>query len=203
MESFLTPIREQFFETQIKRSRFIATFVHVENREQAKSFVAAQRQRYPDANHHCWAMIAGAPDDVFLIDQSDDGEPRGSAGKPMLNVLSHSGLGQTIVVVTRFFGGTKLGVGGLVRAYSQAVSGGVAALDTRKVLVSRSLVIVLPYSLVGKFEYWIKGSDCELVEKSFGTDVELTVLVPPVQHRQLADFVRQLSDGSIEIPLPD
>jgi len=116
MDSYKTPSKKQRFELEIKRSRFITTVEKVSEKQHALRFITEQQKEMPDANHHCWAMIAGQPDDIYQHDQSDDGEPKGTAGKPMLNVLSHSGFGNIVVVVTRYFGGIKLGTGGLVRA---------------------------------------------------------------------------------------
>ena len=91
-------------------------------------------------------MVAASPGNTFHQDQSDDGEPKGTAGKPMLNVLLHSNLGNIVVVVTRFFGGTKLGAGGLVRAYTQSVSTALKDLDTRNQFIFRKCQILLPYT---------------------------------------------------------
>ncbi|MCL4131867.1 UNVERIFIED_CONTAM: hypothetical protein GTU68_031253 [Idotea baltica] len=105
MDSYPVPAQRQEFETEVKRSRFVTSVDCVDSKEAAKSFIQSVRAAYPDANHHCWAMVAGRPDDIYLQDQSDDGEPKGTAGKPMLNVLQHSGLGNVVAVVTRYFGG--------------------------------------------------------------------------------------------------
>ena len=105
-------------EVQLKRSRFIARVVHVQDREEVNAAVARARRDYPDARHHCWAYILGAPQDARNAGMNDDGEPAGTAGKPILNVLQHGLVGDVLVIVIRYFGGVKLGAGGLVRAYS-------------------------------------------------------------------------------------
>lgn len=102
-------------EAVIRRSRFLAQGCHCVSRADAIKFVDAIRAVNPDATHNCWAYQAGAPGDTAAIGSSDDGEPRGTAGRPMLNALLHSGIGQICVVVSRWFGGVKLGVGGLAR----------------------------------------------------------------------------------------
>jgi len=99
------------FDLETKRRRFITSLNTVTGREQALEFVQNIRDEMPTASHHCWAFIAGRPDDANEFGQSDHGEPGGSAGKPMFNVLQYSGLGDIVVVVTRYFGGKKLGVG--------------------------------------------------------------------------------------------
>ena len=132
MDSYPAPLGLQQFEQENKRSRFITTVADVDGKAAAKRFIQSVRENFPDANHHCWAMVAGPPDDIYQQDQSDDGEPKGTAGKPMLNVLQHSELGNTAVVVTRYFGGIKLGAGGLVRAYTQSVSSALSQLVTQQ-----------------------------------------------------------------------
>ena len=119
-------------EERIKRSRFIATAMHISTPEQAKNFITMMKTEFPDANHHCWAYNAGAPGSTAKVGMSDAGEPHGTAGRPMLNVLLHADIGEIAVVATRYFGGVKLGTGGLVRAYSGIV---------QKVLASLSVVI--------------------------------------------------------------
>lgn len=116
-------------EIEIKHSRFIAQVFVVNNREDINHCLAECRRRWPKANHHCWAAIIGAPDG---LDEgcSDDGEPSGTAGRPMLAVLQGSGLGSILVVVSRLFGGIKLGTGGLVRAYSDATRAALDSLPT-------------------------------------------------------------------------
>ena len=108
-------------EEEIKRSRFIATLGYTPTREEARAFVDRVRAEFQDASHTCWAFLVGPPGSTVTVGMSDDGEPHGTAGRPMLNVLHHSGVGDLTAVVTRYFGGTKLGKGGLVRAYSGGV----------------------------------------------------------------------------------
>ena len=104
-------------EQTIKRSRFICTAAHVTSPEEAKAFIDQIREEFSDARHNCWAFAAGAPGATAQVGMSDDGEPHGTAGRPMLTVLLHCGVGEIAVVVTRYFGGILLGTGGLIRAY--------------------------------------------------------------------------------------
>ena len=122
------PIPAQRFrsEIEVERSRFVATVQEVTSPDAAQAFVAEIKTEFPDANHNCWAYLVGPPGSSDRIGLSDDGEPHGVAGKPILTVLQHSGLGDTAVVVTRYFGGIKLGKGGMVKAYTAAVQ---AALE--------------------------------------------------------------------------
>lgn len=113
-------------ELEIKKSRFIGFATQVKSRDDALAQLAAVKAQYPDARHHCWAYVLGNSVSAAM---NDDGEPSGTAGKPILNVLQHKGIGDILVVVTRYFGGVKLGAGGLVRAYSQTAELVVSALE--------------------------------------------------------------------------
>lgn len=181
MDEYLAPKTQQNFELEIKRSRFITSVVPVDGKESAKAALSVIRSTWPDANHHCWAMVAGKPTDVFQQDQSDDGEPKGTAGKPMLNVLVHSGLGNTLVVVTRFFGGVKLGAGGLVRAYSQSVSEALAQTQTTPVMLREHLDVVLEYSNFATLEHRLKELETRIVQRNFTDTVQLRLAYPARQ----------------------
>ncbi|WP_221774631.1 YigZ family protein [Pelagicoccus albus] len=117
-------------EIVIQKSRFIAQCFRVDDRDAVNGVLEKVRAKYPKAGHHCYACIAGAPTDSQAYGFSDDGEPNGTAGKPMLNVLMHSGVGCILVVVTRYFGGIKLGTGGLVRAYTDATNEVLGKVET-------------------------------------------------------------------------
>lgn len=178
MDSYLIPSSQQRFELEIKRSRFITSVGWVEGKLQAKEFIQTIRSKFPDANHHCWAMVAGQPNDVYEQDQSDDGEPKGTAGKPMLNVLLHSDLGNTAVVVSRYFGGIKLGAGGLVRAYTQSVSEALKVLETRQFFITEKVTVELPYSLLDTLEHCLQSSNIVIQEKLFSDTVTVVLQVP-------------------------
>lgn len=118
---YLVPKKRFRQELEVKHSRFICDIEHTTNKDESRAFVDAIKAEFPDATHHCWAFQNGPPGDSRDIGYSDDGEPHGTAGKPMLNVISHAEVGELTAVVTRYFGGTKLGTGGLSRAYGDAV----------------------------------------------------------------------------------
>jgi len=178
MDRYPAPATKQRFEVEIKRSRFITTVVPVPEKRIALTQIQSVRDEFPDANHHCWAMVAGIPTDVYNQDQSDDGEPKGTAGKPMLNVLQHSGMGNVVVVVTRYFGGVKLGAGGLVRAYTQSVSAALNQLDTVTTFIKHALTLELPYSQLNTFEHWLKTTDITISKKDFSDRLVLHLAVP-------------------------
>ncbi len=198
MESYPAPKITQLFELEIKRSRFITSVARVEDKPAAKEFIATVRAKYPDANHHCWAIVAGRPNDSYQHDQSDDGEPKGTAGKPMLNVLTHSGLGNTAVVVSRYFGGIKLGAGGLVRAYTQAVSEALAELNTEPTYIREEVTIDLPYTSFDIFEHWLQTKNTSITDKEFSTSVVVTLAVPVSEILELKEKLQQVSGKIIQ-----
>ncbi len=185
-DSYRVPTARQHFEFEIKASRFITTVARVECKLEARNFIATLNQQYADANHNCWAMVAGQPSDVGQQDQSDDGEPKGTAGMPMLYALQCSGFGNIVVVVTRYFGGVKLGAAGLVRAYSRAVSEALTQIDTDVRYVCISARINLPYSELDKFLYWLQTTRIKLTQKEFTDEVYLEADVP-LQDAELLD----------------
>lgn len=190
MDRFPTPDGTQQSELIIKRSRFITSVGSVIGRQAARGFIDQCRERWPDANHHCWAMVAGTPDDIWLQDQSDDGEPRGTAGKPMLNVLQHAGLGHVVMVVTRYFGGVKLGAGGLVRAYSQSATQALATLSTKQSFIRESVRVEIPYSALDALEHWLRETDVLIEDRQFEQSVQLSLLVPMNDMTELQDKLR-------------
>lgn len=152
MKSFYPSGNEFCNEIEIKRSRFITFIAHTPDPTSAQRFIATIQTRHPKANHNCWAHIAGDRTDSNCWHSSDDGEPKGTAGKPMLNVLEHSNLCEITVVVTRYFGGIKLGAGGLVRAYSQAVQDALNLLPVTEKIPLIAFSIGLPHTLINRIE---------------------------------------------------
>ncbi len=147
MGTFLIPADTACHEQVLKKSRFIAYLAHADSPAEAHRFVSGLREQYPDARHVCWAFIAGEPGNTTAVSCSDDGEPAGTAGKPMLNVLQYSGIGEVVVAVVRYFGGIKLGTGGLVRAYSSSVTAVVKIAPTQEKRDQQWFTLQLPYAL--------------------------------------------------------
>ncbi|MEH6568641.1 MAG: YigZ family protein [Halioglobus sp.] len=137
--SYQVPAQRFENEYVIKKSRFIARVVPVKSRDEAMAAVADARADYPDARHHCWAYLLGKPADASSAGMNDDGEPAGTAGKPIFNVLQYGHLGDIMVIVIRYFGGIKLGAGGLVRAYSTAT---VRALELAPAQIHQDYVLL-------------------------------------------------------------
>ncbi|BBB26459.1 YigZ family protein [Amphritea japonica] len=172
--SYKRPASAHHSEIEINRSRFICYVQPVNNRAEADSFISEIRQRHPKANHNCWSYIAGPADDVHQWNASDDGEPKGTAGQPMLNVLRHNNLGNICAVVTRYFGGIKLGTGGLARAYSQAVQEALKELPTQLVVPMLDVALTAPYDLTGEVEQLISQFKLTHCERSFNAQLLIT-----------------------------
>ncbi len=197
--SYPIPAYPQQSELIIKRSRFITTVNYADSHDQAKTLIADIRAQYPDARHHCWAFILGAPTDLQGVDQSDDGEPKDTAGKPILNVLQHSGLGHTLIVVSRYFGGVKLGAGGLVRAYSQSASQALQTLQTQQHTICAEAEITLPYYLLGKVEYWLALKTINISDKQFDDNVRLLIDIPVGTIDDFEQELALLGNGDVRL----
>ncbi len=184
-------------ETEVKHSRFIAALRRVDRPAAAQDFLDEQRRRYPDARHHCWAYVTGN-DHVDRAERAgDDGEPGGTAGVPMLQVLRTRDLVDVAVVVTRYFGGVKLGAGGLVRAYS----GAAAAVVDAAPLVRRERLDLLSldvgHEVAGRVEAELRGRGVVVVDTAYTTVVTLTLAT---RHpARLADTVAEITSGAGEL----
>ena len=184
-------------EQVIDRSRFLCTVERVRTVAEAQAFIRAMQAEFPDATHNCWAYVVGAPGSTDRIGLSDDGEPHGTAGRPMLTVLLHSGLGEIAAVVTRYYGGTKLGTGGLVKAYSGAVQ--EALLEMPRVLQvdTATVAFSVPYSAVGAIQQLLPSVEGEILNQGYGTEVEYTLRLPLLQLPALETAVLDLTRGAV------
>ncbi len=162
-------------EIEIRRSRFIATIARADSEEQARAVVALARASYPDARHHCSAFIVEVPGAQPVERSSDDGEPAGTAGRPMLEVLRGSGLSNVVVVVTRYFGGVKLGTGGLVRAYTDATNAALRLTPRVKVERLELATLTLPHADAGRVRGELEARGVSIIEADYGTEVTLTL----------------------------
>lgn len=186
-------------QTDEKRSRFLATIERVESPEAAKDFVDRIKAEFPDARHNCWSFVAGAPGDLNKSGMSDDGEPRGTAGKPMLNILTTCGIGEIAVVVTRYFGGIKLGTGGLVRAYSAAVQAALVELQTIEAVQTRSIELSIPFQQEHNVRHRLQQLDLAITDLQYGNDVTLTVKFPIDQAETMLDQLRTYFAQTLQI----
>ena len=171
-----------------KRSKFTGRLWRVETAEEAVAKIKEMRETYWDATHNCYAYILREGN---IMRYSDDGEPQGTAGMPMLEVLRHEGLVNVCCVVTRYFGGILLGTGGLVRAYTKGVQIAVAAAGVQQMSRFATLLIACPYNLLGAVQQVLPAHDCTVEDTDYGADVTLTVVQPvgglDALNRALAD----------------
>ncbi|WP_088329789.1 YigZ family protein [Lacimicrobium sp. SS2-24] len=195
---YSVPVDEAEFALEIKRSRFICYAARANGRGEAEDFIRTIRSRHPQARHVCWAYIAGAPD-TTIMSMSDDGEPSGTAGMPMLKVLQYSGLGEVVVAVVRYFGGTKLGTGGLQRAYSDAVSGALEILATRPFVARKSLQLTFDYALESQIRHVLSQYDVEASTPHYQQQVSLQLAVAEQDHDALCRELTDICAGDIVI----
>ena len=183
----------------IKRSRFLVSLAHAPSPEVARTFVEAMRRTFPDATHNCWAFVAGAPGDTGKAGYSDDGEPHGTAGRPMLTILLHSGVGEIVAVVTRYFGGIKLGTGGLVRAYQDLVRLGLETLPTCEHMVTARLHVAIDYPHVTLLRRMLPKYRASIDVEYFSTDATFEILLPQENISGFSAEVADLTDGAAVI----
>jgi len=195
------PAKELRTEETIKRSRFIVTITHAATAADAKAFIVRMKNEFPDATHNCWAYVAGPPGDSSRVGMSDDGEPHGTAGKPMLTVLLHSGIGDVVAVVTRYFGGTKLGTGGLVRAYSGMVKTALADLSIKEKMDSVPLTAIFDYASVAAIKQIIASFNAQITHEVFTTNVSFTIEIPKNKEAEFVSKLTNLTGGEIYIKI--
>ncbi|MCE0493606.1 YigZ family protein [Vibrio salinus] len=174
-EPYLIPKSSFVFEEEIKKSVFITYLAHTPSVEEAKTFIEQMKNRHSDARHNCWAYLAGRPEDSMKWGFSDDGEPSGTAGKPMLAQLTGSDVGEITAVVTRYFGGIKLGTGGLVKAYGGGVQKALQRLETIEKKITSQLVITLDYHFLPILQSIMSQFDAKEVQSEYSENVMLVV----------------------------
>ncbi len=177
-----------------KKSRFIANLETIETEEEALAFIARMKKQYWDARHNCYAFVAGNHQELQRC--SDDGEPNGTAGRPMLDVLLREGLHNLVVVVTRYFGGTLLGTGGLVRAYQQAVQEGLRNSIIIEKQPGRTLKIDTDYNGIGKIQYILAQQEISVINTVYTNKVEIEAMVPLGKLESLQEAVTEGTNGN-------
>ena len=177
-DRYAIPLGERRIEQSIHKSRFIATVGRATSAEEAQGFVSRISHEFSDATHNCWAYLIGPPGCTDRVGMSDDGEPHGTAGRPMLNALVHSGVGDVAVVVTRYYGGTKLGTGGLVRAYSGAVQAAIEELPLTERVEYSEVLIVVDYGLVTSLKQIEQSHQAQVLEEEYAESVSHRVRMP-------------------------
>jgi len=175
---YLVPNEPVEIEYEIKKSRFIAQAIAAANREQAMTHLDHSRQRYPDARHHCWAYLIGPTNEPVTLAQSDDGEPSGTAGKPILNVLQHKNVGDVMLIVVRYFGGIKLGAGGLVRAYSHAAQLAMEKLTLKEKLAMTEIIVECEFSQEQDIRHWLSSHEGSITSIEYSNMVKASCSLP-------------------------
>lgn len=193
MSEFLVPAGTGESELTEKRSRFLGHLLPVETEEEARAFLNEIRRKYHDARHNCWCYrIHGGPERF-----SDDGEPQGSAGMPMLEVFRKENVENCVCVVTRYFGGVLLGTGGLSRAYSQAAKDALLDAGTVQTGLWCEICFSCPYGMLDRYKNELAGFGALLGEFDYATEVLIRAKIPETEAPVLADRIRDLSGGRI------
>ncbi len=200
MGSRQVPAREARAEIRVANSRFIAAAAPVFSVDEARAFIARIKSEFPDAVHHVPAYLIGH-EPAVIAHCTDDREPSGTAGRPTLAVLRGSGLGDVAVVVTRYSGGTKLGTGGLVRAYGDATSAVLAVLPRAVKISAHTVMMVAPYSLFERLRRAIIANQGTIVEQDFAADVTIVAQLAEERFPQFRSAVRQLSGDTIQVEI--
>ncbi|AOP41676.1 IMPACT family protein [Edwardsiella piscicida] len=184
---------------EIKKSRFITLLAHTPGVDAAKAFVQETRRAHPDARHHCWAFVAGAPGDTQRLGFSDDGEPSGTAGKPMLAQLMGSGVGEVCAVVVRYYGGIKLGTGGLVRAYGSGVQQALQALVRRQKVPMAAYTLCCDYAQLTLVEGIVAQAGGSVLDSAFSAQVMLRLSLPLGSQDEVGEKLRNASRGALQL----
>lgn len=174
---------------EIKKSKFITYLHRTQDEMEAKEFLKSIKKEHPNANHHCTAMIIGS-----IMRSNDDGEPSQTAGHPMLDVLMHHHMQDILVVVVRYFGGIKLGTGGLVRAYSQSVSQALEQATLTEVIQLHEYKIHFAYDLIGKVDHYFRTKNIDITQKEY--DANITYFF--ASKTDLTKDLMELSNGTIQ-----
>ena len=186
-------------EQTIKRSRFIASVGHTPGVEEAKAFIEQIKAEFEDARHNCWAYCAGAAGSTDRIGASDDGEPHGTAGRPMLTAVTHSGIGEVTVVVTRYFGGILLGTGGLVKAYQSSVKMALEGVATRVRTKTKRIKFSVEHRFVNQVLRKIEAVNGRILEKNFDMGADFDVEIPEDLAETFAKELEELTRGALLI----
>ncbi|MDD9156125.1 YigZ family protein [Aliivibrio sp. S4TY2] len=199
-QPYQVPKAMAVFEEEIKKSVFITYLARTSSIDEAKAFVAEIKTKHSDARHNCWGFVAGRPEDSMKWGFSDDGEPSGTAGKPILAQLSGSGIGEITAVVTRYSGGIKLGTGGLVKAYGGGVQQALKLIETEEKRITETLVFHCDYNLVSLVETLLLQFEGQQVMADYSDKVIMTVELEKRVINEFKTAVINKSGAKIEFP---
>lgn len=199
INSYLIPAAATTFEEEIKRSRFITYLQHTSNVEAAKDFVHSIKQQHAAARHHCWGFVAGAPNDSMKLGFSDDGEPSGTAGKPILAQLQGSNIGEICAVVVRYSGGIKLGTGGLVKAYGGGVKHALLVLQTIEKNIQIPLKVYAPFSQANVVELLLEQEKASVLRREYDSEVIFHIELDVQRHQSFTKQLINKSNGQVRV----
>ena len=195
----LAPGRTHDAQLLVRRSRFLVAIAHCASIEDARSFIQTRRHNAPDATHNCWAFCAGPPGDTARIACNDDGEPHGTAGRPMLTVLLHSGVGELACVVSRYFGGVKLGTAGLMRAYQDSVRAALADLPIRQRVENAAIRVTTAYQYIDALRRILPACEARISRETFAETACFHITVPKEHLEAFRLLLNEQSAGSARI----
>lgn len=186
-------LKEEFInEVIIEKSRFITYLNRALNETEAKNYINEIKKMHPDATHHCSAFIYGEHDEFQK--SSDDGEPSGTAGVPMLESLRKNNMQDTVAVVVRYFGGIKLGAGGLIRAYSKSVSNAISLASLVEIRKMKEYQCFFSYDLIGILDHYFSKNNIQIIDKDYGEQVSYTYIC----ESDITEDLMEMSRGKIE-----
>ena len=196
MSQYRVPARTTRIDNVVVNSRFIATIGRADTVAEAKAFIRSVRDEMPDASHHVYAFKVGYGASI-TEGMSDDGEPSGTSGPPILAVLRGADVGNVVIVVTRYFGGTKLGTGGLVRAYSGAAKDALAALPVEMKIEKHTVGITVAYTFYERLKLLLADHHAEIDSEEFAAEVTVYAYLPVDQLDSLTDALQNLTAGQV------
>ena len=196
-DSFKTIVAKARAELRVQGSRFIASAHNAPTKGESQKFIRSIRKEFFDATHNCYAYRMGVKGDQFRF--NDDGEPGGSAGRPILAAIDREGLTDVVIVVTRFFGGTKLGVGGLVRAYGAAAEAVLHKAEQTVKFIQEGMVITFPHSHIGNVMRGVSMHDARITDTLYDEEVHLTVEIRKSKVELLKSSLITLTNGNVSI----
>lgn len=196
--SYLSIAADSIAELEIRKSRFLGMATSTTTQEDRSRFLDQVRKDHAAASHTCFGCVLGPPN-IGNFSSSDDGEPQGTAGKPILNVVQHSGLGDLLVVVVRYYGGIKLGKGGLARAYSSAASAAITDIETKTITPMLKAILSCDYALEDRMRRVLDKFEAADVEASYDTSLTLKFSVAQANFHQLNDSITEISSGNCQL----
>lgn len=200
---YIVPAARHRAEQTIDRSRFICTVQRVSSAADAQGFLREMHDEFADATHSCWAYLIGAPGSTDRIGMSDAGEPHGTAGRPMLTVLQHSGVGDIGAIVTRYYGGTNLGTGGLVKAYGGTVQLALATMPRAERIDYAQMTVVVGYESISAVQQLLPRHEASSLGEDYGERATFRLRVPVARAEAMRDALLEATSGRAEVTMAD